>query len=163
MVRLIEGAAAGALQLKEAGYLLVGVTNQPAAAKRTVSRETLEAVHDEVVAELGRLGVELDGWRMCLHHPEGSDPSLSGPCPCRKPAPGMLFDAANEFDIDLEQSWMIGDSDSDIDAGHAAGVRTISIDNPDSQHKRLHADGADLQAADLREAAAVLLAAVTAD
>jgi D-glycero-D-manno-heptose 1,7-bisphosphate phosphatase len=162
-VELIDGAAQAALKLRAAGYLLVGVTNQPAAAKQTVSRDKLEAVHHEVIRQLGELGLELDAWRMCLHHPDGTDPVLSGPCDCRKPAPGMLFDAANELDIDLATSWMVGDSDSDIDAGHAAGTRTISIENPQSQHKRLYPDGADLQALDLRQAVAVLLDAVTGD
>ena len=162
-VKIIDGAAQAALALRRAGYLLVGITNQPAAAKQTVSREELESVQDEVLRQLRELGLELDAWRMCLHHPEGTDPALSGPCQCRKPSPGMLFDAADELDIDLGRSWMIGDSDSDIDAGHAAGTRTISVENPQSQHKRLHPDGAELRAVDLRQAVAVLVEAATGD
>ena len=63
-------------------------------------------------------------------------PELAGPCDCRKPAPGMLLDAARELDIDLERSWMIGDTDSDVLAGAAAGCRTVLIEQEASGHKR---------------------------
>jgi D-glycero-D-manno-heptose 1,7-bisphosphate phosphatase len=157
-VRLIAGAAAGAAALRGAGYALVCVTNQPAAAKAKVSADELGAIQRRVCELLGAEGVRLDGWRMCLHHPDGVVPELTAPCACRKPAPGMLLDAAAELKLDLSRSWMIGDSNSDVAAGRAAGCWTVLIENPASAHKRVAAGNSDLRARDLSDAAAQLLA-----
>jgi D-glycero-D-manno-heptose 1,7-bisphosphate phosphatase len=136
-VRLIPGAATAAADLARAGYALVCVSNQPAAAKGTVTVEQLLAVHKRVVALLAAEGVELDASRLCLHHPDGVVPALSGHCPCRKPEPGMLRGAARALGLDLRNSWMVGDTAADIVAGAAAGCRTMLIENPGSVHKRL--------------------------
>jgi histidinol-phosphate phosphatase family protein len=157
-VRLIPGAAEGAAALKAAGYVLVCVTNQPAAAKGKASLSELEAIQRSVREKLTANGAELDAWRMCPHHPDGVVAELSGPCDCRKPAPGMLLDAAQELHLDLSRSWLIGDTAADVAAGRAAGCRTILIENPSSAHKRPEADGSNLVAADLRDASAQLLA-----
>jgi histidinol-phosphate phosphatase family protein len=157
-VRLIPGAAEGAAALKAAGYVLVCVTNQPAAAKGKASLSELEAIQRSVREKLSANGAELDAWRMCPHHPNGVVSELSGPCDCRKPAPGMLLDAAQDLHLDLSRSWLIGDTAADVAAGRAAGCRTILIDNPSSAHKRSEADGSDFVAADLRDASAQLLA-----
>jgi D-glycero-D-manno-heptose 1,7-bisphosphate phosphatase len=151
-VRLVPGAAAAAAVLARAGYLLVCVSNQPAAAKGRVSVSQLHAVHDRVSALLAQEGVVLATSRMCLHHERGVVPGLSGSCDCRKPAPGMLLDAAASLQLDLGLSWMVGDTDVDIEAGRAAGCRTLLILNPASVHKRLQAIGSDLVAASLAEA-----------
>jgi D-glycero-D-manno-heptose 1,7-bisphosphate phosphatase len=135
-VTLIDGAAEALRELSDAGWLLVGVTNQPAAAKGTVTREELEAVHDRVIGLLAAQGVRFDAFRLCLHHPDGVVPELSGPCDCRKPAPGMLLDAARELDIELAASWMIGDTDADVVAGRAAGCHTMLVEHGASDHKR---------------------------
>jgi D-glycero-D-manno-heptose 1,7-bisphosphate phosphatase len=151
-VRLVPGAGAAAAALARAGYLLVCVSNQPAAAKGRVSVSQLLAVHDRVSALLAQEGVVLAASRLCLHHEQGVVPGLSGPCGCRKPAPGMLLDAAASLGLDLSASWMVGDTDADIQAGRAAGCRTLLIRNPASVHKRLQAIGADAVAASLAEA-----------
>lgn len=156
-VRLLPGVAAAANELARAGYALVCVSNQPAAAKGKVSVEQLHAVHARVLDLLGRDGVRLDASRLCLHHPDGSISELSGPCDCRKPAPGMLLDAAEALGLDLAASWMLGDTDTDVAAGHAAGCRTVLIEHPASAHKRSGGAGPDLIAADLPEAVARLL------
>jgi D-glycero-D-manno-heptose 1,7-bisphosphate phosphatase len=156
-VRLLDGAVAGALALADAGLALVCVTNQPAAAKGTVSVEQLLLVHERVVALLREQGVQLDASRLCLHHPRAVVPELAGPCACRKPAPGMLFDAAKELGLDLARSWMVGDTDADVAAGRAAGARTVLIMQPESAHKRVAAMSPDLVAADLADAAAQVL------
>jgi D-glycero-D-manno-heptose 1,7-bisphosphate phosphatase len=156
-VRLLPGAAAAASELAHAGFALVCVSNQPAAAKGKVSVEQLHAVHARALDLLGREGVRLDASRLCLHHPEGVIGELSGPCDCRKPAPGMLLDAARALGLDLAASWMLGDTNTDVAAGRAAGCRTVLIEHAASAHKR--GDGAipDLIAADLPEAVARLL------
>ena len=156
-VRLLPGAAAAARQLADAGYALVCVSNQPAAAKGKTTIEQLLAVHERVLALLAQEGASLDASRLCPHHPEGVVAELSGPCPCRKPAPGMLTDAAAALALDLGASWMIGDTDADIAAGRAAGCRTALLDYPGSAHKRTGDAAQDMLAADLAQAAAVLL------
>jgi D-glycero-D-manno-heptose 1,7-bisphosphate phosphatase len=156
-VRLIPGAAAAAARLAEGGYALVCVTNQPAAAKGAATVRQLFDVHHRVLELLAAEGVTLDAWRMCLHHPRGTSEELSRGCDCRKPAPGMLLDAARELELDLARSWMVGDTDADIGAGRAAGCRTMLIDCPGSAHKRSAGIAPDGIAADLDQAVALLL------
>jgi D-glycero-D-manno-heptose 1,7-bisphosphate phosphatase len=156
-VRLIEGAGAAARQLAQAGFALVCVSNQPAAAKAKVSLEQLLAVHERVLELLREEGVQLDAFRLCLHHPQGVVPELSRPCRCRKPAPGMLLDAAEELGLDLASSWMLGDTDSDVVAAHAAGCRAVLIEHPGSAHKRADDATPDLVASDLADGVAQLL------
>ena len=150
-VSLIPGAAAAAASLRRAGYVLVCVSNQPAAAKGKVTVAQLLAVHARVTELLAREGVTFAASRLCLHHPQGRLPALSRKCACRKPAPGMLVDAASALGLDLGGSWMVGDTDADVDAGRAAGCRTLLIANPASVHKRLRAVNADLLAASLAD------------
>ena len=137
--------------------MLVGVTNQPAAAKRAVTVDVLEAVQTRVVELPAAQGVEFNTWRICLHHPRGTDPALGRVCECRKPAPGMLLSAAEELDIDLAGSWMIGDTDADVLAGRAAGCKTLLIENAQSAHKRSGFVAPDRRARDLVHAVSVLL------
>lgn len=156
-VRLLPGAAAAARLLADAGYALICVSNQPAAAKGKATIEQLLAVHEQVLALLAGDGAILDASRLCPHHPEGVVAELSGPCSCRKPAPGMLTDAAAALALDLGASWMIGDTDADIGAGLAAGCKTVLLDYPGSAHKRTGDAGEDMLAADLAQAASLLL------
>jgi D-glycero-D-manno-heptose 1,7-bisphosphate phosphatase len=157
-VRLIPGAAVAVRSLKMAGYALVCVTNQPAAAKAKTSVSELEAIQRTVGELLAAEGARLDAWRMCLHHPEGVVSELSGLCRCRKPAPGMLLDAAAELGLALSRSWMFGDTDADMLAGRAAGCKTALIEHPSSAHKRSSGANHDLLASDLADAVAQLLA-----
>ena len=156
-VRLLPGVAEALSALSAAGYLLVGVSNQPAAAKGTVSLQVLEAVQARVLALLASEHVTFDAFRLCLHHPEGTVPALSGSCDCRKPAPGMLLDASGELGVELASSWMIGDTDTDVQAGRAAGCRTVLIEHPGSAHKRGGSAAADLVAEDLPHATGAIL------
>jgi D-glycero-D-manno-heptose 1,7-bisphosphate phosphatase len=156
-VRLLPGAAAAARELARAGYALVCVTNQPAAAKGKVSLQQLLSVHERVIALLSQEGVQIAQSRLCLHHPDGVVAELSGPCPCRKPAPQMLLEAAAELALDLRSSWMLGDTDTDVAAGRAAGCRTVLIEYPASAHKRSGSATADVVAEDIGSAVAQLL------
>ena len=156
-MHLLPGAAEAAGRLASAGYALVCVTNQPAAAKGKTTLEGLRAVHERVVELLAREGVELAASYLCPHHPEGVVPELSGRCDCRKPAPGMLLDAAESLGLDLATSWMFGDTDSDVRAGRSAGCRTVLIGYPGSAHKRLGSVSPDLLAASLADGVAQLL------
>ncbi len=115
---LIAGAADACTRLKAAGFVLVVATNQPDVGRGTQSREVVEAMH----AKLRVLVPALDRIEVCY------DPGRGEVSTRRKPAPGMLLDAAAALGLDPARSWMVGDRAGDIDAGHAAGCRTIFID-----------------------------------
>jgi D-glycero-D-manno-heptose 1,7-bisphosphate phosphatase len=156
-VRLLPGSADALRRLRGAGFLLVGVSNQPAAAKGKVPLETLLAVQDRILELLREAGVVPDAFRICFHHPDGTDPALTGACDCRKPRPGMLLAAAEDLDVDLGASWMVGDTDSDVEAGSAAGCRTALVEAPGSAHKRSGRIEADVRAPSLEAAVAAIL------
>lgn len=155
-VVLIPGAASGAKRLLDAGWRLIGVTNQPAAAKGVATLADLEAVQGRVLELLGAAGVSFADFRICHHHPDGTVASLTRICDCRKPRPGMLLEAALANDVDLGASWMIGDTDADVMAGAAAGCRTVLVENPGSGHKRHGAITPTFVAPDLASATAML-------
>jgi len=157
-VRLLPDVAAAAVGLADAGYALVCVSNQPAAAKGKITVAELLVIHERVIALLAAQGARVEASLLCLHHPDGVVGELSGPRRCRKPAPGMLLDAAGALELDLGRSWMLGDTDADVAAGRAAGCRTAVIEYPASAHKRSGETSPDLRTADLRDAAAQLLA-----
>jgi D-glycero-D-manno-heptose 1,7-bisphosphate phosphatase len=155
-VRLIPGAAAAARELARAGFALVCVSNQPAAAKGKATTDQLRAIHERVLTLLARERVHLDASRLCLHHPDGVVPALSRPCGCRKPRAGMLLDAASSLGLAPSRSWIVGDTDADVAAGHEAGCRTILLEYPGSAHKRSPAAHPELRAADLSQAVMLL-------
>lgn len=159
-VKLIPGAAAALARLAGAGRRLIGVSNQPAAAKGLITIDELDGVQARVLELLAAAGVEFDDFRLCRHHPDGVIEGLSGPCDCRKPAPGMLLDAARALAIDLGASWMIGDTDGDVLAGRAAGTRTILIEQPGSAHKRTGGARPDATAGGLPAAVDIILRGV---
>ena len=116
-------------KLRDAGYLLVVVTNQPAAAKLKTTPEDLDAVRETFLAGYRALGLEFDDYQDCPHHPRSRVPTLRLACDCRKPNPGMLLAAARRLEIDLRASWIVGDRDTDIWAGQKAGCRTILVES----------------------------------
>lgn len=130
---LINGVAAAIRKINESGYLAIVVTNQPVIARGEVSFEELEEIHNKMETLLGKEGAYLDAIYYCPHHPhkgyEGERPELKIDCNCRKPKPGMLLRAADDFNIDLSQSWMIGDSENDVKAGNNAGCKTVLLNN----------------------------------
>ena len=120
----IPGAIEALSLLKQAGYLVVIVTNQAGVARGLYRRSDVDFLHDWVQADLRSHGVEVDAFYYCPHHPDfGSYRN----CVCRKPKPGMLISASQDLRIDLSQSWMVGDKISDIEAGDVAGLRTLLI------------------------------------
>lgn len=128
---LLDGAADAIKKINASGYLAIVVTNQPVIARGEVSFEELERIHNKMETLLGKEGAYLDAIYFCPHHPhkgyEGERPELKFDCDCRKPKPGMLLNAARDFNIDLSQSWMIGDGENDIKAGQNAGCQTALI------------------------------------
>lgn len=130
---LIDGVAEAIRKINESGYLAVVVTNQPVVARGEVSFEELEEIHSKMETLLGKEGAYLDAIYYCPHHPhkgyEGERPELKIDCDCRKPKPGMLLKAAEDFNIDLSKSWMVGDGENDIQAGINAGCKTVLLSN----------------------------------
>ena len=125
---LIDGVAEAIRQINESGYLAIVVTNQPVIARGEVSWEELNEIHKKMATLLGKKGAYVDGIYICPHHPdkgfEGERPEYKIDCDCRKPKPGLLLNAAKDFNIDLSQSIMIGDSDRDVEAGINAGCKS---------------------------------------
>ena len=132
---LLDGAAQAIRRINELGYLAIVVTNQPVVARGEVSFEELEEIHCKMETLLGREGAYLDAVYYCPHHPHkgfaGERPDLKIECTCRKPNTGMLLKAAEDFHIDLQQSWMVGDGENDILAGIRAGCKTALIGHED--------------------------------
>lgn len=117
-LEILPGVAEGLRRLRDAGFLLIGATNQPDVARGVQRRKVVEAMNARLVAELG-----LDEMRTCWH--DDSDR-----CGCRKPKPGLLLEAARERQIALPLSYMLGDRWRDIEAGQAAGCRTVWLRAP---------------------------------
>jgi D-glycero-D-manno-heptose 1,7-bisphosphate phosphatase len=125
--KLIPGVTEALKALHQAGYLIILVSNQPGVAKGHITVKNFELIRQKMNSELTADGAKLDGEYYCLHHPEAVIEKYRVQCHCRKPLPGLFFRAAREKDIDLKQSWLIGDNLSDVQAGKAAGCRTILI------------------------------------
>ncbi len=156
-VALLPRVAPALRRLRDADFVIVGVSNQPAAAKGIVELGQLESVQARVLELLEHDGIAPDDFRFCFHHPHGLVPELTCECTCRKPSPGMLLQAAEQLELDLGTSWMLGDTDSDVAAGIAAGCRTILIENPDSAHKRSGDARPDAVASDLAAGVEVII------
>ncbi len=147
---LLPGAGDAVRALNEAGLLAVVVSNQPGIAKGRFGPSQLEAVTRKMHDDLARCGARLDAVFYCLHHPEAVREELRVACACRKPRPGLLLQGARALEIDLAGSYLVGDRITDIEAGAAAGCRTILIGRP-------HSDTADYSASTLRDAVDVIL------
>lgn len=120
--RLYRDTVAALRLLRAAGARLVVVTNQAGVARGLMTRADVARVNQRLMALLAVEGVWLDAIEVCPHHPD-----FTGPCRCRKPAPGLLTRAARRLGLDLARSWMVGDGPGDLEAGEAAGTRTALV------------------------------------
>ena len=130
---LIEGAAEAIKKINSLGYLAIVITNQPVIARGEVDFETLDLIHMKMETELGKQGAYIDDLFYCPHHPdkgfEGERPEYKINCDCRKPKPGLILKAAEKYNIDLLQSYMVGDDMRDVNAGKNAGCIPIFLTN----------------------------------
>jgi D-glycero-D-manno-heptose 1,7-bisphosphate phosphatase len=131
-LQLMAGVASALKILKDAGAVLLLITNQPVVAREIVDEAGLVGIHDRLQELLAAEGAELDGIYYCphhpeTHHPEAADPRYRRECECRKPKPGMILAAAKEFDINLGASFFVGDSTRDIAAATAAGCTPVLV------------------------------------
>ncbi len=123
-------------KLQDSGYELFLISNQPDYAKGKTTLEALEKVHKKFDQLLTSQGIHFREYYYCFHHPQGIIPEYASECICRKPKPFFLFKAEEDYNIDLGNSWMIGDRDTDIECGKAGGTKTILIEESLSVHKR---------------------------
>lgn len=158
LIRLTAGAAEGLAELHAAGNRLVIVSNQSGVARGLFPETALRAVEAKLRELLEEIGVPLAGFYYCPHHPKGSVAEYARACECRKPAPGLLRRAAAELRLHLPDSWMIGDILDDVQAGGAAGCRTVLLDNGhETEWRRSPEREPDLIAPDLAAAARAIL------
>lgn len=114
-------------KLHELGFLIVVVSNQPDIALRKIDEKTRQALEKKFKNLVKIKKINIDAIYYCYHHPNSIDSKYPKNCDCRKPKPGMLLKASKELKINLKKSWIVGDTDKDIDAGKAAGCKTILI------------------------------------
>lgn len=150
---LAEGVVEGLQLLQSNGYLLVIVSNQDGLAYGYYTLEEVQSLKETLSSLCLKMGIYLDGFYYCPHHPESD-------CKCRKPEPGLLYKAAGDMDIDLSESWMIGDIVKDMEAGNRAGCKTVLIDNGTEPEWMSNRDQElPHKAKDLAEAARYILSA----
>lgn len=125
--RLLPGICEAIKKFHKTGFKVILVSNQPGIAKDYLSQQTFAEIEKKMKDELAKEEASLDGEYYCFHHPEAKVERLKVNCDCRKPKPGLLLRAAEDMDIDLSQSWMIGDGLTDIKAGKSAGCKTILL------------------------------------
>ncbi|MDO4197502.1 MAG: HAD-IIIA family hydrolase [Erysipelotrichaceae bacterium] len=129
---LLPNSAEAIKKINHSEYLCIIITNQPVIARGEVTYDGLDNIHNKMETLLGNEGAFVDDIFYCPHHPdsgfEGEVKELKIVCDCRKPKPGLFYQAAEKYNIDLSRSYMIGDSDSDVEAGSNAGCKCIKID-----------------------------------
>ena len=113
--------------LKQAGFLVVVVTNQSGVARGYYTLADVERLHEHIQDRLSKAGTTVDAFYVCPHHPEKGQGQYLLDCDCRKERPGMLLQAAEDFGIDLQNSYMVGDKIVDVQAGKNAGCRSILV------------------------------------
>ena len=151
-VKLLDGAAEALSSFKAMGYKLVVVSNQSGVARGIVTEEALVQIHKRLEQLLAEKGVSLDRIYYCPYHPEGVIPKYRRESDLRKPNPGMLLAAGKDLDIDLAESWMVGNSVSDVEAGRRAGCKTVMIAGRTHEQKIPPGEpGPDYRAVNLKE------------
>jgi D-glycero-D-manno-heptose 1,7-bisphosphate phosphatase len=125
--KLLPQVGSAVRQINELGFKVVVASNQPGIARNNFDEGTLTKIDARMRAEIGAAGGVLDAIYYCRHHSEGVNPKYRIDCDCRKPKPGLLLQAARDLDLDLASSYMVGDGLNDIQAGAAAGCKTILL------------------------------------
>jgi D-glycero-D-manno-heptose 1,7-bisphosphate phosphatase len=156
----IAGVPEALKRLKDAGFLLVVVTNQSGIGRGLYDEAALGAIHEHMHTELAAVGAPIDACYFCPHHPQHGKGDYLQECGCRKPLPGMLQQAAQQLDIDLSASFMIGDKLADMEAGINAGCTPLMVlTGYGSEHHTMAPEGVQLFP-DLPAAAEAILASL---
>ncbi|MDR3702066.1 MAG: HAD-IIIA family hydrolase [Candidatus Sulfopaludibacter sp.] len=155
-LELLTGVAGAIRGWNSAGWRVVVVSNQPVIARGDCTEEGLLAIHNRMETQLGLAGAYVDGIYYCPHHPDGGftgeKPELKTRCNCRKPATALILQASRDLNIDLNRSWMVGDSTTDIRTARNAGIRSVLVRTGKGGLDGLYPDLPDLIARDLSEA-----------
>lgn len=155
-LELLPGVVDAIRRLNRNGTLAVIITNQPVVARGDLSFQDLDRIHARLESRLGAGGAFLDGIYFCPHHPDKGFPGevveLKGTCTCRKPEPGLIDQACRDLDIGRQDSWMVGDTTSDIEAGRRAGIRTVLLRTGHAGVDAKHVVRPDYTAPDLEDA-----------
>lgn len=150
----IPGAIGAITALKKAGFLVIVITNQAGIARGYYDEADMNNLHTIINMELQRHGATIDGFYHCPHHPEFGEVRE---CECRKPMPGLIYEAQHDFDIDLTKSWLIGDKASDIQAGLSAGIKPILVLTGYGEEARPLLCGDTICAENIMEASALII------
>ncbi|MFP4054389.1 MAG: D-glycero-beta-D-manno-heptose 1,7-bisphosphate 7-phosphatase [Phycisphaerae bacterium] len=158
-VKLLPGVELAIKSLAQAGYLIVVVTNQSGIARGMFTEQTLESIHQRLTEMLQDKGARIDSYYCCPYLADGAVEQYAVDSDLRKPRPGMLLNAAEEMDIDLSRSWMVGDSARDVEAGQRAGCRTIRLRHPGTLDRNATSESAqaDYVVRNLVDAARVII------
>ena len=151
-LRLLPGAPEALRRLREAGLLLLVVTNQSAVARGWLTEDGLQEIHRRLGKLLEEQGAQVDDFFYCPHLPDGEVAEYAVECSCRKPAPGLLERAAEKWNVDMASSFAVGDSERDVQAGISANCYSILLSEDEST-----ATAAGAVARDLPEAADLIL------
>jgi D,D-heptose 1,7-bisphosphate phosphatase len=152
-VKLLDGVAEALTEFKALGYKLIVTSNQSGVARGIVTEKILGEIHNRLKQLLAEKGAYLDQIYYCPYHPDGVVPKYRKESDWIKPNPGMLLAAVDEMNIDLSQSWVIGNSTRDVEAGLRTGCKTILLDNPSHDKKlRLGEPNPDFRAVNMKEA-----------
>ena len=142
---LIDGVPEAIKRINDSGYLAIIVTNQPVIARGEVTTSQLNTIHAKMETLLGQEGAYIDGIYVCPHHPDkgyaGEVKELKMECSCRKPKPGLIKQAVQDFNIDLSASYMIGDSWRDVECGRNAGCKTVLLNGEGTEYVSAVQDG----------------------
>lgn len=151
-VRFMPGAAEAIRLFKTNGYKVVVVTNQAGVARGYFTEEAVKEVNEYLVCTLSAQGATVDAVYYCPHHAEGTVEQYRNECHCRKPNPGMIEQAAIDLGIDLPNSFLVGDKDSDIEAGRSASCKTVLLASNGGEKRKPGQGMADYVASDLLDA-----------
>ena len=145
-------------RFKRKNFLLIVISNQSGVARGFYSEADVDKMHEAIQQNLAEYNVQLDAFYYCPHLIEGTIKEYAIDCDCRKPKPGLIYKAAKDFDINLNESWMIGDILNDVEAGKTAGCKTILINNGNETEWILNTQRTpDYKAKNLKEAAQIVL------
>lgn len=150
----VPGAENAITQLNQAGFLVVVVSNQAGIARGYYTEQNVNELHNYVSTELMRKGGKIDAYYFCPHHHEYGE---NRSCECRKPKPLMILEAATALNIDLSNSWLVGDKLIDVFAGEAAGVKGILVQTGYGAHELMHLPPGHVTVADLPAAVTMII------
>ena len=157
LITLKETALAALEILQNENYLLIVISNQSGVARGYFTEKDLEPVSKKLAELVDVLNITINGFYYCPHHTEGKIEQYTISCDCRKPKPGLILRAVKDFNIDVSKSWMIGDMPGDMEAGKAAGCKTILVEANETEAEKKKTVNADYVVRNLKDAATVIV------